>query len=584
MNTFLTKISQIPSVQKVLFLSTRGELLFSNDNTVIDEIDGHISRWHAIVAALNSPIEAELFFEQGRYYLHYTEIGYIIVGMNGFARLPNLKAACAQLQAKLSDAAICKKVLLRMLNEADEIRKPQFVMTLLPFADEEIAETLILLLGRNAQFSHQIRAKLLVGICQVLGQSRSPLARNALKKILKDHYSGKNVLDNEVRHTAQVAVAQLELALPPETGAASPLIEDFNINAPLKAEPILASPSPAIKNVAAEVPEGRKIENLLNRGKKGEAIALMMAQIDICAHKRQFDMAEQLREWLIQADSSSLREIIRAAEIIEEQKNASISDEYRAVWSKLAAVLSTEEFSCLHHAMVHEHYNNGDIVVDQGQFISTLFFVDQGRVQLFSANLGGEYALKVIEAGEIFGAETFFDISIWTISARSLGADISLLTWDRLLKLKENTPALRTKLMDYCSQFKLTNIAFDKPGITRRHFERVKATGKVAVSLLNKTGEQSSFGKKGNLLDISRGGLAFSLRFSKKKNAIALLGQDVGVIVQTDLSPHSVQRNGVIKAVQCRDFVGNEYTIHLEFQKTLSSAEFSQVAGKKDRH
>ena len=581
MYTFLTKISQLPSIQKVLFLSTRGELLFSNDNNSIDEIDGHVSRWHAIIDALKSPIEAELFCEHGRYYLHYTEIGYIIVAIYGFARLPNLQAACAQLQAKLSDSAICKKVLLRMLHEADETRKSQFVMSLLPFADEETADTLILLLGRKAQFSPQIRTRLLTGICQVLGQCRSPVARHALKKMLQDHYSGKSVLDNEVRHAAQVAVAQLELALPSETGAVSPIIDNLILNVPLKAEPVLASPTPAIQRVAEEVPEGRKIEDLLKQGKKGEAIALMMAQISICAHKKQFDVAEQLREWLIQADTTSLREIIRAAEIIEEQKNASISDEYRAVWSKLAAVLSTEEFSSLHHAMVHEHYNNGDAVVDQGQFISTLFFVDRGRVQLFSASHGGEYALKVLEAGDIFGAETFFDISTWTMSARSLGADISLLTWDRLLKLKDNTPALRTKLMDYCSQFKLTNISFDKPGTTRRHFERVKVTGKVAVSLSNKLDKESFFGTKGNLVDISRGGLAFSLRFSKKKNAVALLGQDVGVTVQTDLSPHSVQRTGVVKAVQCHDFVGNDYTIHLEFQKTLSSAEVAEVAGKK---
>jgi hypothetical protein len=275
-----------------------------------------------------------------------------------------------------------------------------------------------------------------------------------------------------------------------------------------------------------------------------------------------------------------LREIIRAAEIIEDQKNASITDEYHAVWSKLAKLLSTEEFSSLYHATVHKHYSNGAIIVDQGQYISTLFFVDSGRVQLFSTSHGGEYALKIIEAGEIFGAETFFDISIWTMSARSLGADISLLTWDRLLKLKESNPALRTKLMDFCSQFKLTNISFDKPGTTRRRFERVKISGKVAVALLQKLGEESLFGTKGNLLDISRGGLAFSMRFSKKKNAVALLGQDVSVTVRTDLSTHPVQRNGVIKAVQCHDFVGNDYTIHMEFQETLSSAEVSQAVGR----
>ncbi len=584
MNTFLSKISQLPSIQTVLFLSTRGELLFSEDSKETGELARQVSLWHAIIGDLHSPVEAELFHEKGGYYLHYTEIGYIIIGMSDFGRLPNIKAACAQLQAKLSDPIICKKVLLRMLQEADEAMNPQFVMTLLPYADKEIAEKLIILLRQSAQFSPHVRGKVLGNICQVLGESRSFAAWHALKKMVQDHDSGNTVLNDELKSAAQVAIAQLELALPPETTTVSPASphQDNRIaNVLSGAAPLRASSFSAEKSRAAQVPEGSKIEDLLDRGKKGEAIALMLEQIEICAHKKQFDLAEQLRDWLIQADSTSLREIIRAAEIIEEQKNASISDEYRAVWSNLVGELSTEEFSALYHAMVHKQYNNGDIVVEQGQFVSILFFVNSGRVQLFSAGHGGEYALKTLEAGEIFGAETFFDISIWTMSARSLGAEISLLTWDRLLQLKEGNPALRTKLMDFCSRFKLSNVSFDKVGTTRRRYERVKVSGNVAVALLKKMGDESFFGTKGNLLDISRGGLAFSLRFSRKKNAVSLLGQAVHVTVRTDLSPLPFQRNGVVKAVHCHDFVGNDYTIHLEFQETLTSAEVSQAVGRK---
>lgn len=585
MNTFLTKISQLPSIQKVLFLSSQGEVLFSDAGKDEGEADRQVSLWQAIIGALRSPIEAELFFEHGGYYLHYTEVGYIIIGMNGFGHLPNLKAACAQLQAKLSDPTICKKVLLRMLQDAEEAMKPQFVLALLPYADKEIAEKLIALLGQSPPPNVHVGIKLLGNICQVLGRCRSSAALRALQKIVQAHDSGRTVLNDELKTAVQVAIAQLELVLPPATGTAA---SDQDLNGgyelpsvqPKDRSPRSSSPAAEKNHAAPQVPQELKIKDLLQRGKKGEAISLMLEQIEVCSQKKQFDMAEQLREWLIQVDSTSLREIIRAAEIIEEQKNASITDEYRAVWSKLAGELSMDEFSSLYHALVHKQYQNGDIVVEQGQFISTLFFVNSGRVQLFSAGHGGEYVLKTIETGEIFGAETFFDISIWTMSARSLGADISLLSWDRLLKLKENTPALRTKLMDYCSRYKLKYLSFDKVGTTRRRFERVKVSGNVAVSLSQKMGEESFFGTKGNLLDISRGGLAFSVRFSRKKNAIALLGQVVNVTVRTDLSPNPVQRNGVVKAVHCHDFVGNDYTIHMEFQETLSSAEVSQAVGR----
>jgi CRP-like cAMP-binding protein len=582
MNVFLTKISQLASIQEVLLLSLSGELLFPNNKNETAETDGVVSQWNAIIAGLNSPVEAEFFFERGIYYLQYTDVGYVIVGMNGFGRLQQIKSTCSNLQAKLSDPDICRKVLLKMLSEIDEALMPQFIMTLLPFADDEIAETLIGLLGKEAELGQKVRMKVLVNICQVLGQCSSSAAQRSLKKLLQEHDAGQIALEKEVRHAAQVALVQLELDCLPESNTARLREDEFTRDKILKDDPLPSAPSLPGNQFTAEVPGGQKIQDLLNQSRSAEAVALIMAQIEICAFEKKFDLAEKLREWLIQIDPASLREIIRAAELIEDEKKASISDEYLDVWDKLARTLSTEDFSSLYHAMVHKSYNNGEIVVKQGEFLTTLFFVNSGRVQLFSAIEGGEHSLKVVEAGEILGVETFFDISIWTMSARSMGADLSLLTWDRLLRLKESNPALQRKLMDFCSQFKVPRAALNKLFATRRQFERVKVSGKVAIAPLKKMGKESLFEAKGGLLDISRGGLAFSLRFSRRKNAITLLGQNVRVTVRTDVSAVSVCRNGIVKAVQCHDFVGNDYSIHVEFGELLSDNEMRQAVGGSD--
>jgi hypothetical protein len=82
-------------------------------------------------------------------------------------------------------------------------------------------------------------------------------------------------------------------------------------------------------------------------------------------------------------------------------------------------------------------------------------------------------------------------------------------------------------------------------------------------------------------MDISRGGLAFSLRFSKKKNAIALLQRNLKVTVRTVFSNESLQRNGVVKAVKCHDYVGNHYTIHMKFDEELSNEEVYQATSRK---
>jgi CRP-like cAMP-binding protein len=582
MNTFLNKLAQIPSIQEVLLLSPRGDLLFYKNNNETAGDDSNLSLWNEIIKGLNPPVQAEFYFDKGVYSLHHTEVGYVIVGMKGNGSLQKIKNACAILQAKLSDRTICKKVLLKMLREADEKLKPHFVMVLIPFADDEIAEKLAVLLDNEAELNPETKTELLVNACQVLGQSASVTARLALKKILQKHYSGQITLENQVRYTAQVALAQLELDLPDKINNVRPQLDKLPGNVPPAAQPeTSARVLPEKQRTAAVLPEARKIQELLDSSRKGEAVALLLEQIEICACKKQFEPAEKLRNWLIQIDSTLLNEIIRAAEIIEEEKNASIGDELSSVWNKLIQTLSIEEFSSLYNVMVHKHYNNGELVARQGEFLSILFFVDSGQVQLYSAGRGKEHVLKVVKAGEILGAENFFDISIWTMSARSLGADLSLLTWDRLWKLKENNPALMTKLMDFCSRFKLTDTVFSKLGSTRRVSDRVKVPGKVAIALQKQPGNESYLGAKGDLLDISRGGLAFSLRFSKKKNAIALLGQGLRVIVRTDASPFSVDRNGVVKAVLCHDFVGNDYTIHMEFGEELSNAEVRQVIGLK---
>jgi CRP-like cAMP-binding protein len=578
MNAFLNKILQLTTIREVLLLSPGGELLFCNTKETETKEDN--AAWKAIIAELNSPITAEMYFKTGAYYLHHTEVGYVVVGMKGHKNLQKIKNACENIQLKLSQPNICRKVLLKMLHESDDALKPELVKMLFPLANEEIAQTLIVLLKKVNEFDPQIRVKLFINSCQVLGQCASATAKHALKNILQKNSSGRITLGNEAKHAAQVALAQLELDLSEKTNAIlhkNILTGNISEGSPEKSAPNSLSASFA-DPTTNQIPASHKIRELLHQNRKDEAVELIMEHIAICAGKKQFDLAEKLREWLIEIDFFLLKEIIRAAEIIQEAKNASISDEQLKIWYKLTTTLSAEDFSSLYHVMDHRTYDNGKLIVQQGEFLSTLFFVNSGRIQLYSASQGGEYVLKVIGAGDIIGAETFFDISIWTMSARSLGAEVSLLTWDRLVKLKESHPALQTKLMDFCSQFKLNDIFFNKLSTTRRQFERIKVSGEVAIALLKKMGDKIFLGTKGDLLDISRGGLAFSLRFSKKQNAIALLGQGLRVTVRTDVSAVSVHKNGIVKAVQCHDYVGNDYTIHLEFGEELSSAEVSQLA------
>lgn len=344
--------------------------------------------------------------------------------------------------------------------------------------------------------------------------------------------------------------------------------------------PIGKRPTPSVSTkevIKFNLPQEDKIQALLEGDRKEEAFSLIMQLIEESVQQKNFIHAEKFRDWLMQIDSMAIAEIIRAAEIIEEGKNASINSEDLTTWTELIKFLTPDEFSSLYHAMTHKHYKSSEMIVSQGEFHSALFFINSGKVRLYAISQGVDVPLKELGPGEIMGAETFFEVSIWTVNARSLGAEVSILSHKRLQSLKENHPALESKLLDFSSRFLSMSSIFNKTRRTRRQFDRKKITGQTNIMLIDKEGKEIGNRAKGDLLDISKGGISFALRFSKKNKAIALLRQKVRIAIPTSNPSVPFYFDGTVVAVRCQDFVGNEYSLHVEFDKLLGTAKIQQA-------
>ena len=577
MNTFLNKISQLDSIHEVIFLSLLGEVLFckkrQEGSLPADEV---VTLWNDTLASLGNPLETQLIFAKGRYYLGYSDIGYVIVGMRGKTSLAKVKMVCANAREKLVDPVVRKKVLLKMLSDADDRMKPQLVNALQPYADGEVAQSLMLLLGQEKQFNPQVKDRLLFSICQMLGHCSSQDALIPLKKLLSASLDGKIAVNGNIEQAARISIQQLELDTSAVAIPAQPIAEGHSRNEKLSPPSGSGKTSESLDSL----PEELRVKELVASNKKGEAVELVMHLIETAARQRSFETAERLRNWLIEIDSMSLMAIIRAAEIIEEAKTASISNEHLIIWQDLLQALSPEEFSSLYHAMNTKNFANGQMVVSQGEFLSSLLFVNSGRVQLYAVSEGREVQLKIVGPGEIMGVENFFEVSVWTVNARSLGAEISLLKRKKLMALKDSYPALQSKLLDFCTRFQSSNTLFARTKRNRRQFERKKISGKANIVLLDDEGKETAIGAKGDLIDISRGGLAFGLRFSKKKNAMVLLGKKIRVAIRSDLSTKSLLRDGLVMAIRCHDFVGNDYSVHVNFATELTIGELQQAGGK----
>ncbi|MFH0785440.1 MAG: cyclic nucleotide-binding domain-containing protein [Pseudomonadota bacterium] len=580
MITFLSKIAQLDSVTAVILLSPQGEFLFYQQTGALASVDREGQRWSEIISDLDSPVTADLVFIKGRYYLHSTDVGYLIVGLKHALNLNKIRAACKSVQAKLIDAKVRKRVLLKMLSDGAEMTKPQLVNALIPLADAEVAHELLSVMQRVETIHPDFKEKLLLSLCKALGECSTPYVVPALNKILLTYSSNTSRTGEEIRAVVSQAIEKLVTGRQPGPGKEKPAVADTKAKKRSQAKEQSVASGDFENLLEVDSPEEQQIKELLGRNEKRQAVALVMQLIISNAREKRFQKAEKLRDWLMQIDSMALVESIRAAEIIEEEKGASISDEHLDIWKELLRTLSPAEFSALYHAMTQKKYTDGEIIVKQGDFLSSLFFVNSGHVQINTVSQGGEMLLREVGAGEIIGSDTFFELSVWTVTVASKGAFLSQLTRQRLQSQKDNCPALYAKLQEFCLKCATKGNIFSNTSRTRRKFERKKVSGRVSIDLLDQQGNDMWIVTKGELLDVSKGGVALSLRFSKKKNAAALLGQNIRVNIRPDSAAEPLLRIGKVMAVRCHDFIGNDYSLHIQFEEELSNAEIHLVVGK----
>jgi len=564
MTTFLSKISRLDSIQDVALLSNQGEtLFFDQKNSTPGNRERASSYWNEIISNLDQPQVAEFTFTNGRYYLTRTPIGYLIIGLNNDKALEKIKQACATILTKLSDPALCKRLLLNLLTQPEDILKPNIIRELRPYADEEVATVLMFLLRREKEIAPLVKEELLLLICQTLGYCSNDDAIAVLKAFLASRKSGVNTPNEQVIEAVRISIEQLEQNHPPK-----------------KLDGLQKAPPPGVgETVQADIPKKQQIDELLDRGKKDEAVALIMQLIEQCAGKKQFATADRLRDYLIKINPMALLEIIRAADVIEEAKQSGIDKKHLETWSKLTEILSSEEFSALYHAMTLRSYTTGKTIVQQGSTARTLLFINGGQVQLQALNQDTLIPLSVKGAGEIIGIDTFFEASVWTDQVKSLGCEVFLLSRQKLDSLKEQHPSLEPKLSDFCASFQSVSAELRKTGRNRRQFKRKNISGRISFAVLNTNGTEITTEAKGDLIDISTGGVAFSIHSSQKKNAAALFGRQLRISFQTTTTTQIIIRRGTVQAVRDIDLIGNEYSLHLEFSEQLSYSELQQIAG-----
>jgi CRP-like cAMP-binding protein len=322
----------------------------------------------------------------------------------------------------------------------------------------------------------------------------------------------------------------------------------------------------------------RLVDKYISENKTEPAVNLLFEIITKCAKEKNFPKAESLREKLMEVDPMALSEIIRSAEIIEEEKSGSLDKAHMDIWSGLYGKLTTEESNALFYSMKEVAYDANEHVFKKGDHNSMLYFIDKGELKMVYEQQGKVILLKKLKPGEIVGQDTFFSISVCTTSLLTLSkVKMHCLEKDVLARWSKEIPTLEPKLKDYSLKIESAHDLLKKKGMDRRLVNRHNISGKVAVQMINASGNPVGKAFRGELSDISASGISFYIKTSDRKNASFLLGRNLNLLfaVPGNAAFEKITQTGTVIGVSYHLF--NDYIIHLKFSRELGSELVAEI-------
>ena len=307
------------------------------------------------------------------------------------------------------------------------------------------------------------------------------------------------------------------------------------------------------------------IDQSISKNDTEVACKLLFDLIVEYAKEKNFEKAESLHEKLYETDPMALLEIVRSGEIIEEEKSESVDREHLEIWSILYDSLSTSEGNALYYSMKSKMFQAGEPIMEQGKLNNRLYFINKGEVKALFNQGGKENLIKLLEVGDILGQEPFFSATVCTVSMIALSSvKATYLEVDVLKKWKNEVPALESKLYDYCIKNNLIKKELEGKSIDRRSDKRVNLSGSVMFQLLDKKEKPMGKGYKGDLSDLSAGGLSFIIKSSKKETIRMLLGRRLKIRFKLPMKHHAYHNiEQLMTVIAAQPQVFDDYSIHL---------------------
>ncbi|MCP3899543.1 MAG: cyclic nucleotide-binding domain-containing protein [Desulfobacteraceae bacterium] len=453
------------------------------------------------------------------------------------------------------------------LSTVDDELKGRLIMHLEKYQSEDISDFLLDLLFKKKDKTDLSSEKIQLIICVALRSFPYPGVINFLKHYAKLRKQKKGGHDR-ILWTVDETIKILEPRVRHIRSS-----EDENVaSVSFESDPVEET---GINKIVQKILDSAN--RFVQEGNREEAAEYLFKKSVESAMEKDFLTAEILSEKIINVNPNALPKMIRAGEIIEEEKSSSITASHLEVWDNLYEDMITEEFNAFYFAMKNARFNAGETIIVTGETDPSLYFINSGTVRMTCKCGDDETFLKRLHPGDVAGVGQFFSSSVWTVTLTAQNLTrIQILEKDKWFGLINEYPGIESKLKDFCVFYDTVPELVRMSGNDRREFARYEVSMMVSSTFYDAYGQKGKRTVRGEMIDISRGGLAFYIRISKKENVKHLLGKHIVSEIQLDKN-EKIQCHGTIVGARNNELIEEDVSIHVKLYRKIENAQVERV-------
>ena len=446
----------------------------------------------------------------------------------------------------------------KALLQVPDVSKPQLADLLGQMGGDEALYALSQVLRYRSTTSPEGRNKVILAACRALGaigvmKGLPPLQRVVDQKGLL----GRSRYTAEQKDLAEAMIAKIRRAMV-KTRVPS---KQSSLDARLRVtrEYIEEEEYATLEAVVA---------GLISGEKRASALKMLLLMVERASREKDFHRAEKYKSRLPEVDEWALGEVVRAEEMIAQEKQLVDSGEHMETWKTLYAALTPEEASGFYYHLKNESLDVDCEIIRQGKIIGSLYFINSGTLKIIYKNGPKEMFIKELGRGAVAGYDAFFRTNVSTASLVTLSrVKLGVLDRESLVLLEEHYPGFSEKLQFFCGQFDNISEAVQAKGVERRRYNRFDIHGKAALQLMTEAGAPVGKAFSGALIDISEGGISVEVKSSGYAIARLLLGRSIRSIMKSGDHAERVLCEGRVMSVNARGDM--TISIHIAFEESL---------------